>query len=50
MKAVFPTSKVDNIGAKLGLEDVVWVEDFGTKFAESCLGDTLSRGGQVHKY
>ena len=49
-KGVFLASIVDNIAAEFGLEDVVSVEDFGTKLAESQLGDTLSRGSQVHKY
>ena len=50
MKGVLLASIKDDIAAEFGLEDVVSVEDFGTKLAESQLGDTLSRGSQVHKY
>lgn len=50
VKGLFLASIVDNIATELGLEHVVSVEDFGTKLAESQLGDTLSRGSQVHKY
>lgn len=50
VKGVYLASIEDDIATEFGLEHVVAVEDFGAKLAESKLGDTLSRGGQVHKY
>ena len=49
LKSVFVASVVDNIATELGLENVVAVENIGTKVAESQFGDALARGSQVHK-
>lgn len=50
VKGVYLASIEDDVATESGLEDIVSIEDFGAKLAESKLRDTLSRGGQVHKY
>lgn len=50
LKVFFLASVEDNIAIKLGLKDVILVENIGTELAECRLGNLLARLSQVHQY